>query len=429
MKLDEIKRLDLYENPKKQNSIVKFIFTFATKLVYGGDKVDYKFERMDHPDFQEPHIVLCNHMNRLDFLFLTSKNRVKRKFNYVISVDGVMDADVTIFLQKFLMRNYGAVIKRKFTNDLRLIKNIKKSVNDLKQDLILYPEARYTLEGRLSTLPDSLAKMIKLFGFPVETCTMNGNYVRTPQWHKRKIKDKFHLRATVRGLLTKEEIQEKSVEEINQILHDALYFNEYQFVAENNIRVNDPRRAEGLHRILYQCPHCHTEFKMNSRESVLWCDHCGKEWTYNPDLTLSSADQNPIFSTVTEWFDWERENVRKEVVEGAYHFEDDVQIYALPNLKRWRKLGVGKLTHDAINGYHLTYNDKDNNIDIVRKPTEMYSCHIEYQYRKYGDCLDISTDEDTFFCHPLTYDNYLTKFHFATEEIYKYNKDLIKNKK
>ena len=47
MKLDEIKRLDLYENPKKQNSIVKFIFTFATKLVYGGDKVDYKFERME----------------------------------------------------------------------------------------------------------------------------------------------------------------------------------------------------------------------------------------------------------------------------------------------------------------------------------------------------------------------------------------------
>lgn len=426
MKLNNIKRLDLYERPKKQNGVVKFIFTFATKLVYGSDKVIYEFERMDHPDFEEPHIILCNHMNRLDFLFLTSKNRVKRKFNYVISVDGVMDADVTIFLQKFLMRNYGAIIKRKFTNDLRLIKNIKRSICDLKQDVVIYPEARYTLEGRLSTLPDSLGKMIKLYGFPVETCTMNGNYIRTPQWHKRKVKDKFPLHAKVRGLLTKEEVKEKSIEEINAMIKEALYFNEYQFIKKNNLTINDPKRAEGLHRILYQCPHCLNEFTMNSKGTNIWCEHCGKEWTYNPDLTLSASNGDVVFSTVDKWFDWERENVRKDVENGTYHFEDDVMIYALPNLKRWRKLGVGKLTHDANSGYHLTYFDKNNHIDIIRKPTEMYSCHIEYQYRKCGDCLDISTDEDTFFCSPINFDNHLTKFHFATEEIYKYHKKLIK---
>lgn len=428
MKLEKIKRLDLYAKPLKQNGLVKFIFTVATKIAYGADKVEYTFERMDHPDFKEPHLILCNHMNRLDFLFLTSKNRVKRKFNYVISVDGVMDADVTIFLQQFLMRNYGAIIKRKFTNDLRLIKNIKNSIEVLKQDVILYPEARYTLEGRLSTLPESLGKMIKLYGYAVETCTMNGNYVRTPQWHKRKIKDKFPLQANIRGLLTKEEVKEKSIEEINQILKEALYFNEYQFIENNNIEVNDKRRAEGLHRILYQCPHCKEEFKMNSSGTVLWCEHCGKEWHYNTNLTLSSADDNPIFRTVGEWFDWERENVRQAVEDGTYKFEDDVVIYALPNLKKWRKLGVGKLTHDPVNGYHLTYNDEENDLDIVRKPGDMYSCHIEYQYRKYGDCLDISTDEDTFFCNPVNFDNHLTKFHFATEEIFKHHKKMLKTK-
>ena len=58
----------------------------------------------------------------------------------------------------------------------------------------------------------------------------------------------------------------------------------------------------------------------------------------------------------------------------------------------------------------------------------MYSCHIEYQYRKFGDCLDISTDEDTFFVNSVNHDNILTKFHFATEEIYRYHKDQIDNK-
>ena len=163
MDFKERKKQNLYLGPKKQNRLVKFAFTTATKLVYGKNRVKYFYERMDHPDFQEPHIVLCNHMNRLDFLFLTSKLRKKRKFNYVIAIDAVMDAEeITKFFQEFLMRNYGAIIKRKFTNDLRLIKNIKKSVKDLKQDMIMYPEARFSLEGRLSTLPESLGKMIKL---------------------------------------------------------------------------------------------------------------------------------------------------------------------------------------------------------------------------------------------------------------------------
>ncbi len=424
MAYSDIKRQDLYAGPKKQNGIVKFIMTTATKIVYGLNKVKYIYERMDHPDFQEPHIVLCNHMNRLDFLFLTSKPRVKRKFNYVISIDGVMDADVTIFLQEFIMRNYGAIIKRKFTNDLRLIKNIKKSVKELEQDMIMYPEARYTLEGRLSTLPESLGKMIKLFGIPVETCTMHGNYIKTPQWHKRNVKDKITLVANVKGTLTKDEIASMSVEEINNVLKEALYFNEYDFVKENNILIKDKRRAEGLHRILYQCPCCKKEFSMKSDGINLWCEHCHKEWTYNEDATLDGD----VFTSVAEWFDWERANVIEQIENGEYSFEDEVNVYGLPNTKKWRKLGIGKLTHDVEKGFTLTYYDEGKEIKIERKPTEMYSCHIEYDYRKCGDCLDISTDEDTFFVNPINFDNMLTKFHFATEEIYRYHKRLIKNR-
>lgn len=429
MKLEVIKRENLYEAPRKQNSIIKLIMSTATYIAYGKEKINYTFERMDHPDFKEPHIILSNHMNRLDFLFLISSIRRKRKFNYVISIDGVMDADVTVFLQRFIMKNYGAIIKRKFTNDLRLVKNIKKSVKDLKQDLLLYPEARYTFDGRTSTLPESLGKMIKLFGIPVETCTMNGNYIRTPQWHKRTIKDRFPLEYKIRGLLTKEEIEKMSVEEINEKIKEALDFDEYEFVKENNIRVKDVRRAEGLHRILYQCPHCKEEFKMKSKWTKIWCEKCGKEWNYNEDCTLSSTDGKDIFTEVCDWFDWERENVRKEIENGTYYFEDDVNLYGLPNVRKWRKLGVGHLTHDPINGYHLTYKDEDNDINIIRKPSEMYSCHIEYAYRNFGDCLDISTDNDTFYCNPIHYDNMLTKFHFATEEIYKFHKSLKEKNK
>ena len=53
MAYSDIKRQDLYAGPKKQNGIIKFIMTTATKIVYGSNKVKYIYERMDHPDFQE----------------------------------------------------------------------------------------------------------------------------------------------------------------------------------------------------------------------------------------------------------------------------------------------------------------------------------------------------------------------------------------
>ena len=215
-----------------------------------------------------------------------------------------------------------------------------------------------------------------------------------------------------------------SVEEINNALKEALYFNEYDFVKENNILIKDKRRAEGLHRILYQCPCCKKEFSMKSDGINLWCEHCHNEWTYNEDATLDGD----VFTSVAEWFDWERANVIKQIENGEYSFEDEVNVYGLPNTKKWRKLGTGKLTHDVEKGFTLTYYDEGKEIKIERKPTEMYSCHIEYDYRKCGDCLDISTDEDTFFVNPINFDNMLTKFHFATEEIYKYHKRLIKNR-
>ena len=45
--------------------------------------------------------------------------------------------------------------------------------------------------------------------------------------------------------------------------------------------------------------------------------------------------------------------------------------------------------------------------------------HIEYDYKKRGDAIDIATEDDTFFVYPLNNSNVLTKLHFATEAIYR----------
>jgi hypothetical protein len=62
----------------------------------------------------------------------------------------------------------------------------------------------------------------------------------------------------------------------------------------------------------------------------------------------------------------------------------------------------------------------------LNKPIEsMASCHIEYDFKKRGDAIDIATLENTWFVFPLTATNILTKIHFAVEELYKFKKDDI----
>ena len=45
------------------------------------------------------------------------------------------------------------------------------------------------------------------------------------------------------------------------------------------------------------------------------------------------------------------------------------------------------------------------------------SMHIEYDYLGRGDCVDISTLDDSYWCY-LTKRDAITKLSFATEEIF-----------
>ena len=87
---------------------------------------------------------------------------------------------------------------------------------------------------------------------------------------------------------------------------------------------------------------------------------------------------------------------------------------------KFEALGKGKLTHDSQNGYLLEGFYNGEPYRIRRAASEMYGVHIEYDYCyvKPFDCIDISTEKDSFYCYP-TKPNVVTKLSLATEEIFK----------
>jgi hypothetical protein len=252
---------------------------------------------------------------------------------------------------------------------------------------------------------------------PVVVYNQRGNHLSQPVWNLEK--RKCRIEATMTQVFTPDQIEKTSVSEINRKIVDSLRYDEYAWQKENNIVIDHKNRAKGLHHVLYQCPHCLTESEMDSDRDELWCGHCHKHWKMSELGELSAVEGKTEFSHIPDWFEFERRMVRKQVEEGRYFFKDQVMVDSLPNAKGYIRLGEATLTH-SMEGFVLERTlDDGNSFRLEKKALSLYSLHIEFDYMGKGDCLDLSTLDDTFYLYPLTKKNVVTKLQFAVEEIYK----------
>ncbi len=403
--------------PIRQPRILTFLLYIVSKIALLG--VKYKIEKNNMENLKPPYILLSNHHYFIDFE-LSAVATFPHRVNNIATIDGY-------YRRPWLMELLGCICKRKFTNDLHLIKAIRKVLK--KGDVLcMYPEARYTPIGTTAILPDALGKLIKMNKVPVVVMLHHGNYLRTPFWNFRKVR-KVPLHTTLTQVLTAEDVEKMTVEEINTAVKEAMAYDEYRWQKEKGIEITEPFRAEGLGKVLYQCPKCLAEHKMASEGAELYCTQCGKRWEMQTDGSLKALSGETEFSHIPHWFEWQRENVRAEIERGEYNFSDEVEVYSLPRCMKFEALGKAILRHNAEDGFVLEGNYRGEDYKIQRKPKGMYGVHVEYDYCyiKPQDCIDISTDKDSFYCYPKR-ENVITKLSFAVEEIYKLKNSKTTNK-
>ena len=412
------KRYNTAKYPIRQPWYLMGLIWVLSKIVLMGKK--YKVEKINMDGLKPPYMVLSNHMYFIDFelgAMVTFPHRV----NNVVNIDGY-------YRRPWLMEWIGAIGTRKFTMDLHLIKSIRK-VLKRGDVLCMYPEARYSPCGINSYIPDSVGMLIKRNGVPVVTVLHHGNYLHSPFWNFRK-KRKVPLHTTATQILTAEQIKTMSVEEINATVRAALTYDDYRYQKENGILIKEPFRAEGMHKILYQCPHCKTESQMDSKGSEIFCRACGKHWNLEEDGSLRALSGETEFSHVPDWFLWQRRQVEEQIERGEYFFEDEVDVYSLPRCWRFEHLGDAKLIHDPVKGFVLEGKYNGAEYRIQRTPVQTNSLHIEYDYCyiKPFDCVDISTEDDSYYCYPKQ-QNVVTKLAFATEILYERHMRAVKRTK
>ena len=371
-----------------------------------------RLEKINMDGIKPPYLLLCNHNAFMDFKVAT-KATFPHRVNYVVAIDGYLK-------REWLLRFIGCICKRKFTRDVTLVKQLKE-VTSRGDIAAIYPEARYSLCGTTAVLPQSLGKLAKFLKVPVVTLICHGHHINSPFWnlHDRKVKG---TQATMKCLFSADELEKADSDEVIRRIRQEFEYDDYRWQEENNILIKYKGRAEGLHKILYQCPHCKTEYEMTSSGSTLECKSCGKKWTLEETGKLCATEGETEFSRIPDWYEWERSNVRKEVKNGTYHFECDTHVDILPK-DRYISIGKAHLVHD-MNGFTLKGNHDGEDYEVKWPASDLYSCHIEYDYLgKYGDCVDLNTIKYTFYIYPEDCKFSVTKFALATEELYQHFND------
>ena len=209
---------------------------------------------------------------------------------------------------------------------------------------------------------------------------------------------------------------DEAVEELNAILAQSFDFDNFKTQQEKGILIKEKFRADGLHRVLYKCPHCQAEGQTEGLGIHLTCHACGAKYELTEQGFLKNVAGETLFHHIPDWYRWERECVKRELEEGTYKLDVDVDIYMLVNTSCIYKVGFGRLTHTA-EGFHLT--GCDGQLDFIQSPLTAHSLNADFYWYEIGDMICVGDEKVQYYCFPKNAGNVVAKTRMATEELYK----------
>ncbi len=287
-------------------------------------------------------LVVCNHLSAYDFIHFSSA-MYGAPLNFVVAEN--MMYSMPIFAK--LLGSYHAITKKQYFADYQCIKSIKKYL-DAGISVLICPEGKVSADGVTGAILPSIARLVQWLGYPVGVIKMRGASLARPKWaYNLRMVRRGKVRTDCDMLLTKEETKSLPKEEILQRITSALAHNEHKWQVENGVKFKGRHYAEGLERLLYYCPKCHSEFTMTSEGSHLVCEKCGNDVVYTYDGRLVPQGDSVGFERIDLWYAEQKKLVAKEVEKDDFSISDKVNLF-VENEKNngYRFVAEGVMTLD-----------------------------------------------------------------------------------
>ena len=292
--------------------------------------------------------------------------------------------------------------KKMFCPDIKTILSIMRA-KESGNLIVLFPEGRLTCFGHSLQVTDGTADLVKKLAVPVYMISEDGAYKSFPKWGKSGFRP-GRILVRAEKLLEADAIPAMSLNEVQAVLERAILHDEDKIFPDVRYRCESP--ALGLDGILYKCPSCLAEFRMETDARHIRCTACGFEAELDETYRLHGAP----FTHINDWYFWQ-----ESLLDLAIPLESETVLAAVgPDGNMDKNAGAGRIymDRDVIRytgtcfGKPLAFTEKTedikafpasvaNHFDIYHKK-QLYNMHLRPDPRaviKWVSYLDKLTRE------------------------------------
>lgn len=265
---------------KKPNPLVQLLFNFLARLLYYKRCRVSIDRRVDLKQFaQKPVIVVANHSSRMDYAFVNFAMK-GRRINFVAAENEFHRSHL-----KTVFRWAHVIPKKNFVPDITTVKGMAKILKREKYGCVcIFPCGMSTASGAQQPSACGSGKMLKHFGVDVLAVRIHGGYFVSPKFDVRERPGKVEVE--VEHLFSPQALAQKSEEEVQRILDDALFTDDFHWNADGRHSYKcDWGCADKLEQLLYRCPKCGGEH-MHGSGGEIKCLDCGNGGVLHSNYTL-----------------------------------------------------------------------------------------------------------------------------------------------
>lgn len=328
---------------------------------------------------KRPHIMISNHTSRMDYIF-TGTPILPNTYNFVAGYNEFFRSHL-----KGVFSLLQIIPKKNFTPDFYTIKEVSRIIKN-GGNVAIYPEGMNSISGANQPVAIGTGKFLKHFKVPVYYSYIQGGHLTCPKYTLDEKPGRVDV--TICKMFEVEDLERLSAEQIEDILNDKLYQDDYKWnkIHKYKYKTNG-KAADGLHTLLFWCPKCGKQLTMTSEGNVIKCTSCGNGATVDETYAMTPLNSDCVIpETQTTWFNMQRDVIKKEVSDPNFSYTIDVKLGELPDYEPLKDqktseiVGEGKLTVD-LSG--MTYDGTRNG--------EHYTFHLNSsEVPTMGMCTDIS---------------------------------------
>ena len=283
-----------------------------------------------------PGLVLASHGGMLDFLPV-GLAVPGRRVRFVITERFMRGGLLSAFL-----RWMAVIPKMQFHADPRCMSQILRTLR-AGGTVGIFPAGQTSLCGVPGEVSPVIAKLVKKSGANVVAVRLQGSFFAKARFIKGIHRCPIH--ADVKLLYTPEQLKNASEEEIYDAIYGGIYYDEFAWQQQNNIRVRSKNRADGYDRVLFACPNCASLYTIRSEGTTVSCTACGVEAQVGEDMHLHWADDMQLPENLRDWFFRQQWAAEEALAQPGYQLEAPVTVLDFPDGKEF-PVGDGKLVLD-----------------------------------------------------------------------------------